>query len=131
MGFTMPQIIQMWEFGSVMLKLLNDKNAEFMENAWDEVVRSTPVASGYARANWFVSPKSPKSTPLSRNKNKKYAYPSKDKNVNLGKRNYTSYFLSNPAPYISVLNSGSSNQAPAMFIQRAVLRAVIEANNRG
>ena len=119
----------MSEFGAIMAKLLNEKSAGFMEDAWEEVVRSTPVKSGYARANWFVSPKTPKLTPLSRNRNKSYGYPSRQKNVNLGKRDYTSYYLTNPAPYAQRLNEGYSQQAPSMFVQRAILRAIIKANN--
>lgn len=32
-------------------------------------------------------------------------------------------FISNPTPYIGLLNAGHSSQAPAMFVERAIARA--------
>jgi len=63
--------------------------------AVDLLRKITPIKTGYARSRW---------------KSKKYFFlPGGE--------------ISNDAPYINRLNQGSSQQAPALFIERALLAA--------
>lgn len=88
------------------------------------LVTSTPVDTGRARSNWLLNFDSPASgtvpptdgsSALARNQGKVATF-SLDKNVAI--------HLTNNLPYISKLNEGSSEQAPAGFVQGAVLNGI-------
>lgn len=127
----MPQLISFKEFGPIMTKLVTNKVGGFLENAWTEVVKSTPVKTGYVRKNWYVRPRVPVMAPMPEKKNPKgnYKYPTMKTNVHIGKKLHPEYHLTNPTAYIGVLNTGTSKQAPSMFVQKAILRAVIKFNS--
>lgn len=86
------------------------------------VITGTPVKTGRARNGWIVSPKQPDNSPpdmvgpfdpsgstrIDSNRAVIAAEP-------LG----THYFFTNNVPYIGELNDGSSQQAPAGFVQKA------------
>lgn len=103
-----------------------------MEPAVDEVLRkvavvanqtvimATPVDTGRARANWQVSLGAPVTTELddtgaqvalSRNKAVIESYRGGE------------LILQNNVPYIGALNAGSSAQAPAGFVEKAIMAA--------
>lgn len=98
-----------------------------------ELVFATPVDSGRARSNWIVSPRVP-----SRETREPYSPGSglgSGETQNAGEamqqgrlavETHTpgdDIYISNNLPYIRPLNDGSSAQAPAGFIERAVQRA--------
>ena len=90
-------------------------------NATAELVATTPVDTGWARANWIPSVGQPASgTGASRQAAglaEAVAFQLAD-----GKA-----FVTNNVPYIRRLNGGSSKQAPSMFVEHAVAKAVQES----
>lgn len=87
----------------------------------------TPVDTGWARANWLVNIGTPFLQPIGT-----YAQAAAG-NVppaGTGLGNLATYklgpkvFISNNVPYIVRLNEGSSQKAPAGFVQAAILRAL-------
>ena len=94
-------------------------------NVLDEAVRATPIRTGWARANWFISigprvgvpvgAKGAAGVPAAEafqrlSINNLFATSIKGRRVN----------LENNVPYIEVLNMGSSTQAPSGFVQQAI-----------
>lgn len=94
------------------------------------LIKDTPVDTGWARANWVPSI----GTPRSRTAGSRAA--AEDGRIDLGPQSSgqlavaggyrlgPAIFISNNVPYINELNSGSSRQAPAAFVQSAILRAI-------
>lgn len=85
-----------------------------------ELVLSTPVDTGRARSNWLVGIDGPRretvgamptSTAIARAQDAIEA-----------SRSGQSIWISNNLPYIGRLNDGYSAQAPAGFVERAILR---------
>lgn len=98
-------------------------------NVTAQLVKDTPVDTGWARANWVPQIGSPRTRTAGSRR------AAEDGKVDLGPQasgtlavaGYKlgpSIFISNNVPYIKRLNAGSSKQAPAAFIQAAILRAV-------
>lgn len=95
-----------------------------------ELVKRTPIDTGWARANWVPNIGGPV-TETAGTRDQAEAG-----RLDLGPRESglasiaTSYTLgpeihqTNNVPYIQLLNAGSSQQAPAGFVQAAILRAV-------
>lgn len=90
----------------------------------------TPVDTGWARANWIPQIGSPfEGTAGTREA-------AESGNVDQATQQFgiatvaTGYklgppiYITNNVPYIETLNEGSSSQAPAAFVQAAILRAV-------
>lgn len=102
-----------------------------------EVVLATPVDTGLARSNWRVgvggpdlgvrSPYSPgRHLGIDESSNAAAAIAEGEAVIN-GAPDNQPLFISNSVPYIGILNSGSSKQAPANFIERAFARASARA----
>lgn len=99
-----------------------------------ELRKSTPVDTGHARANWVPSVGAPHvgeadvvrvgSTIGSS------AHASGVAEVLRFKLGDGDLWVSNAAPYIEILNYGWSDQAPRMFIEAAVERAIATINAR-
>lgn len=97
------------------------------------LVETTPVATGWARANWVPAIGSPLVTDLSgipattqgalSAKGQQDAATAGLLGYKLGKG---SVFISNNVPYIIPLNMGSSKKAPSGFVQRAIRKAVTQ-----
>lgn len=97
--------------------------------AHQTVAIATPVDTGQARSNWWVTLGSPtdatreaffpgeKGSTAAQNV---AAVLGEGRSVISGRRNGTDVWISNNLPYIGKLNQGSSAQAPAMFVQQAV-----------
>ena len=99
------------------------------------VVMATPVDKGRARSNWIVQMDAPARTAID-------AYVPGDKGSTAGPNSASAIAqgqaviagydgdrnsgiaISNNLPYIDALNSGSSRQAPAGFVEKAVQAAV-------
>lgn len=90
------------------------------------LIESTPVETGWARANWVPQIGSPyESTDGSRSEVSASAQQSGIAAVATGyKITRGPVWVSNNVPYIGALNNGHSRQAPAAFIQAAILRAL-------
>jgi hypothetical protein len=98
------------------------------------VVLSTPVDEGRARSNWIVSLGSPALSErepyapgsklgLSEGGNASGAI-AQGQGVIAARKSGQDIFISNNVPYISDLNNGTSAQAPANFVEKAVQVAV-------
>jgi hypothetical protein len=90
-------------------------------NVTAELTATTPVDTGWARANWIPSLRTPASgtgaTRQAAGLAEVVAFRIAD-----GKA-----LVTNNVPYIRFLNGGSSKQAPAMFVEQAVAKAVQES----
>jgi hypothetical protein len=120
----MPTVVAngFYEAGRIVAEFLHVKNRTFLLHTWQDLVNTTPVKTGKARASWFVSPGFPITKELP---DGIYAKPTAP---DLGQYNprHTRWLISNTAPYIEKLNRGSSKQAPAGFIQSAIYRNLIK-----
>lgn len=86
----------------------------------NHLVSLTPVDTGAARANWYITRDTE-----GRNFDKKKTKSSRETFTrvrSLG--SFNTLYVNNNAPYIVRLNEGHSVQAPAGFIDRAVVDAV-------
>jgi hypothetical protein len=82
----------------------------------------TPVDTGHARASWIPAVGAPNLTePVGTSSALAQAGAAQVMAYKLGQG---SLYLSNVAPYIRRLNAGHSQQAPAMFVELAIARAV-------
>jgi len=82
-----------------------------------QIVKNTPVGTGYARANWVLDESQTQLGPLEQIPGKEYEKPLTS-DVKLG--NGFTYYIKNPLPYISALEAGWSKQAPTGFIANAI-----------
>lgn len=89
-----------------------------------EVVRSTPVDTGYARGNWVPGLNSPPITPTSSLDPTGQAAPGRISALARFLRLGDTFYITNNAAYIELLNRGYSPQAAAQFVSRAVSRGV-------
>lgn len=95
-----------------------------------ELVKRTPIDTGWARANWVPNIGGP--YPITAGSREQ----AEAGRIDFGPQQgglaaiATTYTLgpeihqTNNVPYIQLLNAGSSQQAPAAFVQAAILRAV-------
>lgn len=87
-----------------------------------ELVIATPVDTGRARSNWIVSVESP-SDEIKEDYSPNYA-PGPEEESIIGRAvPGQSIFVTNNLPYIKRLNEGYSAQAPAGFVESAILTA--------
>jgi hypothetical protein len=95
------------------------------------LVEDTPVDTGWARSNWLPSVGTPKrevvGKPSSLNAG---AADSGRSEVVDWKIADGPIYITNNVPYIQRLNTGSSKQAPAGFVESAVQTEVNKANRR-
>lgn len=91
------------------------------------VVITTPVDTGFARANWRPSLNIAAPTPVSFLDPTGSATIARIETVAKRWRIGDTAFLTNRAPYIGKLNQGSSPQAPAGFVEAAVTEGTREA----
>lgn len=103
------------------------------------LVEDTPIKTGWARANWIPSIGNPSSADV----DIKDPEPGqviarvaqREAGILLVASGYKlergPIYITNRVPYIQKLNDGSSTQAPAGFVQAAILRAVRGAFTAG
>lgn len=94
------------------------------------LVPATPVDTGFARANWRPALNAPPLIPVTRNDPTGSATISRIAVVARQYRVGDTFYLTNNAPYISLLNRGSSPQATAGFVARSVQRGTAVAVSR-
>lgn len=73
-------------------KELKDKSKLVVNNLEKDLISATPIDTGFARESWKVA------------------------------ESKTGFDITNSAPYIEYLNEGSSQQAPARFIENVALK---------
>lgn len=102
------------------------------------VVLATPVDTGQARSNWQVSLDQPEQATIPAydpGKGGSTAQSNTDKAIEQGKQVIGSYkggvdiCIANNLDYIDDLNNGKSTQAPAGFVEEAVLAGVAMVNS--
>jgi len=101
---------------------------EIAVNATANLIATTPVDTGCARANWVPSIGAPHAGVVGA----EGAPDTSAQRAGLAdvlrfKLADGKAFVSNNVPYIGRLNAGSSTQAPAAFVEAAVAQAVAEA----
>lgn len=90
---------------------------EIQVNAHAELIASTPVDTGFARANWQPTLDAPAEGTVA-------ALDSPDEPPGDGFDASRLRFVTNNATYIRRLDAGHSAQAPAGFVRAALARAV-------
>lgn len=98
----------------------------------------TPVDTGFARANWLPRIGQPAEKAVGTRPAKKGDPGVDESGVEAGIAEIATLFrigigniyITNHVPYVAALNAGSSRQAPAGFIERAILKAVIEDSKK-
>ncbi len=88
------------------------------------VILETPVKTGHARANWQVGLVAPITEEIDAEDKTGAATIARNNTLIKAREKRVDIILSNNVPYINKLNEGSSSQAPAGFIQIAVLTAI-------
>lgn len=88
----------------------------------------TPVDTGWARNNWAIQVGSPRTDPIGSRERASEARgvqeQSKASIFGYQVESQTQVFITNNVPYITRLNQGSSQQAPAGFVQQGIRRAI-------
>lgn len=121
MEATMPRVTRFAEAGNFVSKIVNVESRQFLLDTWTDLVNTTPVKTGKARASWKISPGSPFTREIPAGT---YGYPELP-NLDKYTRNWTKWYIANTAPYIQDLNAGSSKQAPVGFIELAIQKNII------
>lgn len=95
------------------------------------LIKATPVNTGWARANWVPSIGTPYTATAGTEKSVSNA------DQQAGQASVLSYklaggllYVSNNVPYIGILNYGSSKQAPAGFVELAIAQALQEVQQK-
>jgi len=102
--------------------------ANTVNNLAEDIIPATPVLTGKARINWVAQERTPPTEIIERENAPETAASEAIAKVasvvsKLQSGDVTVY-LSNNAEYIGLLNDGSSKQAPELFVQLAVVRAI-------
>lgn len=87
------------------------------------VITETPVDTGHARANWQVSLARPILEEIDEEDKSGQATINKNAALIQTRPPGIAIILANNVPYINKLNEGSSEQAPAQFVQQSILAA--------
>lgn len=99
-----------------------------------ELRKATPVDTGHARANWVPSVGSPHFGEVATTRVAgtvgSSAHAAGVASVLSFKLGDGALWVSNAVPYIEVLNYGHSNQAPPLFIEAAIDRAIATIQQR-
>ena len=90
------------------------------------LVETTPVDTGWARANWIPSVGQPSESPVGSKESISVVEQALGKTKVAGFKDISQkVFITNNVPYITDLNDGTSKQAPAGFVQNAITKAVV------
>lgn len=98
------------------------------------LIESTPVDTGHAKSNWVPSIDSPHEGVAGSKGGVNYGAQSAGIAAVMGYGFLSrlwrrKLFVTNNVPYIGKLNEGYSKQAPAMFVEQAIARAIHEVNS--
>jgi hypothetical protein len=110
----------------IMNRAANRALKTFLQKALRELIEKTPVRTGFAQSNWVASVGNVPTDPVGSKESVDYGPQQESFRVI---RRYAPHqgelSIVNNCPYIELLNGGSSNQAPAGFVDE-VLNRVIE-----
>jgi hypothetical protein len=105
---------------------------DIVDEAQTTVILYTPLDTGRAKGNWFVSVRAPVTT---------YDWnrysPSGASQIAENRKNLKNWrpddtiYIRNNLPYIEKLNRGGSQQAPAAFVEKSVLAAAARGVRSG
>ncbi|RLF44886.1 MAG: hypothetical protein DRN17_03605 [Thermoplasmata archaeon] len=135
------------ELGKVLANIIGVRDARMMGSLWWSLVDATPVCTGYARASWFVTTGIVKSrnpnTPRPKiGKKAEGGWDCKEvydlpeypeviyKYTAPGARKASVWYIVNLAPYMEILNTGTSKKKSANhagWINNIVAQHVIKA----
>ena len=88
------------------------------------VILATPVDTGHARANWQIGIDAPITEEIDEDDEGGLTTVARNASIIRSATPRKAIVLSNNVPYINLLNEGSSSQAPAQFVQLAILDAI-------
>jgi len=102
-------------------------------NLFSEAIKRTPVDTGRAKNNWFVSDGAPILQTIDKTESSRIGQLGSESAKQLGKINesFGLDILSNNLPYIQKLEFGSSNQAPAGMVRTTLRQFIKIANAQG
>jgi len=113
------------ELGRVITNIIGVRQVNLIGAMWFDLVEATPVCTGYARGSWFVTTGIVKSkNPLGRRADtdeckRLYDYPTYPevlyKYSKPGARKVTTWYIVNLAPYMEILNTGTSKKKAANY----------------
>lgn len=106
-----------------------ETNAELVKKATalavdQALVLATPVDTGHARANWQISAFNPVTEELDDEDQVGNSTINRNEAAIKAIPPEADIYITNNVPYIGELNNGKSAQAPAMFVQRALLAGI-------
>lgn len=102
---------------------INQETRAVSFNVLRLLVKATPVDTGRAKGNWFVSPSERPNRSISEFRKARQAIADGSETINsvINKR-YPTIVITSNLPYIERLNDGHSKQAPAKFVELAIQR---------
>lgn len=112
--------------GDDLEKLVVDMQRTATLDIWNMLTRATPVDTGRARASWIATTRQPSDDEPPEGAP---TYPLNRPSLGNTKLGIPNFVVSNLV-YMSRLNEGHSEQAPTMFVERAVAKGWAAANRR-
>lgn len=100
-------------------------------NLLSGLVRTTPVDSGRAKGNWFVSTSSPNRAVKEDRRSGQALSQGNQVIIQAKDDDYPTITISNNLPYIQRLNDGWSEQAPKKFVESEITRVVNASSANG
>lgn len=107
-------------------KLVVDMQRTATLDIWNMLTRATPVDTGRARASWIATTRQPSDEEPPEGQP---TYPLNRPSLGNTKMGIPNFVVSNLV-YMNRLNQGHSEQAPTMFVERAVTKGWAAANRR-
>ncbi len=119
----------------IVLIAVRDIVREVQLKSWQSLTSATPVDTGHARSGWVPTVTSPASEALTpeggRDAIRAQARARNSRNSAAARTIAGTYrleqgqiFIVNPVDYLKYLDMGSSSQAPSMFVERAIVKAL-------
>lgn len=114
--------------GGVVNRFAIRKSNAFLLALWNDLVDLTPVDTGAARSNWYITPghKARKRNPRD---GTKYARPVEPEIAHYTDR-WRHWYVTNTSTYAALLNEGSSQQQPEGWVDEAVQRNLLKFSNK-
>lgn len=116
-----------------MLQNVDNEMRKLIVNVGERVVHGTPIDTGQARRNWQPRLNQAATTVLDEPSGPAAGQQEAILAIKAMAAQYKAgnvAHITNNLPYIRELNSGSSKQAPAMFVENAILAAVRQFNTK-
>jgi hypothetical protein len=112
---------------------LNRAMKTFVQESLRELIKATPVKTGWAQSNWIAYVGNAPLDPVGSKKRVNYG-PQKRSFRKIRRHNFVKstkpLIITNNVPYIGKLNEGYSTQAPAGFVDEIFKRVAIAVGGR-